>query len=125
MATMNNGFLIGLVASGALVLVGCAAEAPGQLMAQADYAVRDASEPGIREHAPAEVALARQKYQRAKRAMDEEEYVEARRLAEQAIADARLAQTKARSQRAQQAVKELMEAVESLRQEINRAQGGA
>lgn len=125
MTTMNKGLLVGLAASVALALVGCAADAPRQLMAQADYAVRDASEPGIREHAPAEVALAREKYQRAKQAMDEEEYVEARRLAEQAIADARLAQTKARSQRAQQAVKELMEAIDSLRQEINRAQRGA
>ena len=125
MTTMNKGFLLGLVAAGGLALNGCAADAPRQLMAQADYAVQDASEPGVREHAPAEVALAREKYQRAKRAMEEEEYVEARRLAEQAIADARLAQAKARSQRSQQAVQELMEAIDSLQQEINRAQRGA
>lgn len=122
MELIGTALKAGLAIGTGLLVIGCSSNPPTQLMAQAEYAVEDVSEPGIREAAPAEVALAREKYDNAKRAMKDEEYERAGRLAEQAIADARLAEAKARSERAQQAVAELMDAVESLQAEIKRNQ---
>ncbi|MDY6828088.1 MAG: DUF4398 domain-containing protein [Pseudomonadota bacterium] len=122
MELIGTALKAGLAIGTGLFVVGCSSNPPTQLMAQAEYAVEDASEPGIREAAPAEVALARDKYDNAKRAMKDEEYERAGLLAEQAIADARLAEAKARSERAKQAVAELMDAIESLQAEIERNQ---
>jgi hypothetical protein len=65
--------------------------------------------------------MARQKFDSAKRAMDAEQYDEARRLAEQAMVDARLAEIRAEAAGAKQAAQELQKAIESLRSEAERA----
>jgi hypothetical protein len=72
-------------------------------------------------YAPRELGLAREKFDRAKRAMDVEHYEEARRFAEQALVDAQLAETKAEADSAEQTARELRKAIESLRDEAQRA----
>ena len=105
---------------GVCSLGGCSAtQPPTAVVSQAQLAVREAGQSQAAEHASQELSLARQKYDRAKRAFDAERYTEARRLAEQALVDAELAETKAEAVSAQQAAQELQKALEALRIEAD------
>jgi hypothetical protein len=90
---------------------------PEQQLATADSAVREAEEANAASEAPAPLRRARDKLQEARNAMQAEEYVDARRLAEQAAVDAELAEVQARSTIAQENVEELRKSIELLRQE--------
>lgn len=52
--------------------------------------------------------------------MDDEEYDEARRLAEQALVNAQLAEAKAGAEKARQAAAELQKSIQTLRAELER-----
>lgn len=125
---MNNRWIkcrepIGItLICGALGLGGCsAAQPPTATVAQAELAVQQAGQSKAPEYASGELSTARQKFDSAKRAMEAERYEEARRLAEQALVDAQLAETKADAENAKQAAQELRKAIESLRAEAERA----
>jgi predicted S18 family serine protease len=90
---------------------------PEQQLANADSAVREAEEANAASEAPAPLRRARDKLEQARNAMDAEEYVDARRLAEQAAVDAELAEVQARSTIAQENVEELRRSIELLREE--------
>lgn len=78
---------------------GCAGRKPVAEMARADQAVRHAQTTSEAErYAPVELTSARAKLASARRALDDGDYPDARRLAEQALADAQLAEAKAESQ---------------------------
>lgn len=104
-----------------LVLAGCATvePAPREQMAVARAAVERASGPAAAE-APIEVSQAREKLDRANMAMAREDYDVARRLAEQAEADANLAEAKSRSVRSDRALHEVREGIRQLRNELGR-----
>ena len=70
--------------------------------------------------APVELQAARDKLSRAERAMADKDYDQARRLAEQAQADARLAEAKAQATRSERAVNELQDSVRALNEELQR-----
>jgi hypothetical protein len=55
--------------------------------------------------------------------MRDENYILARRLAEQALVDAQLAESKARSVEARQMARQLREGIETLRKEAERSGG--
>ena len=63
---------------------------------------------------------ARDKLTRAQKAMDNKDYVQARRLAEQANVDAQLAEAKNTTARSQQAVQEVQNSVRELDSELQR-----
>ena len=63
---------------------------------------------------------ARDKLARAQRAMGSRDYEDARRLAEQAEVDARLAESKVAATRSEQALSELQESIRELNREIER-----
>jgi hypothetical protein len=90
---------------------------PREELAAADLAVREADEAEAGTHAPAPLRRARDKLDEARAAMQAEEYVRARRLAEQALVDAQLAQAEARSAIAQNQVSEMRESIDDLRRE--------
>lgn len=90
---------------------------PEQQLANADAAVREAEEANAASEAPAPLRRARDKLEQARNAMRAEEYVDARRLAEQAAVDAELAEVQARSTVAQENVEELRRSIELLREE--------
>jgi hypothetical protein len=90
---------------------------PEQQLANADAAVREAEEANAASEAPAPLRRARDKLEQARNAMEAEEYVDARRLAEQAAVDAELAEVQARSTVAQENVEELRRSIELLREE--------
>lgn len=70
--------------------------------------------------APAELQVAQAKLARAEAAVERGEYAAARRLAEEAEVDAKLAWTTAENVRAQRAAAEVDQGVKALRDEVQR-----
>lgn len=83
-------------------------------------AVDNASGAGGMEYAPVEMTSAREKLQRANKAMADKDYKLARDLAAQAQVDAKLAQGKADSSKAQMAADALQDDIRVLRDELDR-----
>lgn len=84
-------------------------------------AVENASGAGGAEFAPVEMRAARDKMARANQAMAEKDYRLAGELANQAQADAKLAQSKANSAKAEKAANALQDDIRVLREELDRA----
>jgi hypothetical protein len=100
---------------------GCSSvESPIAAVSQAQLALRQAEQSKASQHAPLELRKARDKLTEAEQAMRNEEYLKARRLSEQALADARLAEVKAESEIARQNAAELQEIIKTLRLETER-----
>lgn len=113
---------MGLSLATAVLIAGCAGVSPPlEQMAVSRVAVKNASSAGGNEFAPLPLRSAMDKMDSAERAMTEENYTLARRLAEQAQVDAQLASVTARSVKAQKAVGALQEDNRVLRQEIDRS----
>jgi Domain of unknown function (DUF4398) len=114
--------LMGLVTIGsAAVALGCAnVPPPIEQMAVAKVAIASAVSAGGSEYASVEMRTAQEKIDRASRAMEKEDYDTARWLAEEAEADARLAEKKAQSSKAQKAASVMKDDIRVLREEINR-----
>jgi hypothetical protein len=109
---------------GALVFSGCSSVTPPrEELATAELAVREAQQSKASQHASLELRMATEKLNRAKQAMRDEDYVTARRLAEQALVDAQLAESKARSTDAREMARQLREGIETLRKEAERVSG--
>jgi hypothetical protein len=107
-----------------LALAGCASVPPPEAeLSAADLALRSAEQADAAHHAPLEMRQARDQYDEARRAAQEEHNLEARRLAESAEVDAQLAAAKARAVRARAAADEVRESLESLRSEAQRGAG--
>lgn len=106
-------------------LLGCSsAKPPLDTLATADAALSRAIDTKAAELAPLELHLAREELDSAKRAMDAEEYNKARRLAEKALVDAKLAETKARSESARGAAREAQSTIDALRREAEQKAPG-
>lgn len=102
-------------------VAGCASQPPPvEQMATSRTAVEEAQRAGANEHAPVELRDAQQKYAAANAAMGRQDYDQARRLAAEASADARLASTKAQTARAQAAVAEVNKSLDVLRTELQK-----
>lgn len=110
-----------ILAVALVAAAGCSgARRPTAQMAKADLAIHDADKTDAPDLAPLELRHARDKYEQAKRALDDDEYDRARRLAEQAVVDAQLAQAKADSEKAQRSAKQTHDSIDSLRREADR-----
>jgi len=106
-------------------LLGLAACASQKTPAVADVAVSraavaNATSAGAADLAPAEMQSAREKLMRANQALAAKDYRTAQDLANQASADAQLAQSKASSTKATMAADELQQSIRTLREELNR-----
>jgi hypothetical protein len=85
-----------------LVLAACASvPAPVHEVADAERAVQAAADADASTLAPAEFEKARGKLEAAKAALEAQQHVQARQLAEQAMVDAELAQITARTEEAE------------------------
>ncbi|OBV40185.1 DUF4398 domain-containing protein [Janthinobacterium psychrotolerans] len=110
-------------ATAAVLMTGCASQ---KTPATADVAVSraaldNAASAGAAELAPDEMRSAREKMMRANQALKDRDYKLARELADQAQADAKLAQSKANSTKATTAADEINENIRVMREELNRA----
>lgn len=104
-----------------LLIAGCSgSKLPPPDFSSSRSAIAQADQAGASEAAPLALRNARQKLQEAEAASNRGEYRMAQMLAEQADIDAKLAEAKARSTKAQAAVDELRESIRVLRDEINR-----
>ena len=104
-----------------IFLAGCASTPPpSEQMAVSRSAIANAVSAGGNEYAAVEMRSAQEKMERASRAIDKQDYETARRLAAEAQTDARLAEKKAESAKAQKAANVLQDDIRVLREEINR-----
>ena len=108
----------------AILLPGCSSTPiPDAEIAGASAALMSAENQGATPYAPVEMDRARDKLRRAQQAMQKEDYNEAKRLADEAQADAELAQALTGKAEAEQSVREMEISIEVLREEIMRSQG--
>lgn len=105
----------------AALIAGCASvPPPTEQMAVSKAAIANAVSAGGTEYAAVEMKAAQDKMESANRAMAKEDYENARRLAEQAQADAKLAEKKAQAAKAQKAAGAMQDDLRVLREELNR-----
>lgn len=117
-STQVRGFRLAALALGSsLVLAGCAGNPPTEQYAVTQSAVNAAVSAGGTEFAAVEMKAAQDKFKQAEIAMHDKKYDEARRLAEQAEWDARLAERKAQAAKAQKAVQDARQGVQDVREE--------
>lgn len=124
---MNNLFgyrwnsALGAIGCAVALVAGCASvPPPTEQMAVSKSAIANAVSAGGSEYASVEMRSAQDKMDRANRAMGKEDYEDARRLAEEAQADARLAEKKAQSAKAEKAASVTQDDIRVLRDEMNR-----
>ncbi len=102
----------------ALGVTSCAGKPPLATLSQAELAVEEAGKRTAAQYAPLELQTAREQLDKAKRAMNDKEYDAARRLADQALVNAQLAEAKAGAEKARQAAAELQKSIQTLRAEL-------
>ena len=113
-----SGLMVTLFAA----LGGCASVAvPTEQVELTRNAVSRAVTADATQFAPVEMKSAQDKLYKVERALGEQDFAQARLLAEQAEADANLAERKARSLRTQQQLEEARQGIEVLRQEMLQA----
>lgn len=106
-----------------LLIAGCASvERPDTQLSQAESAIKHAEASKASEYAPVPLRKAEDKLEQARRAMDDEDYERARRLAEQALVDARLAETRTKTKQTKKSAQDLEAIIQSLKEEIDRLQ---
>ena len=116
----RNGPLITVLAvASAALLAACAGNPPTAEMAVGRAAVERATGPAAAD-APVEMATARDKLARATTAYANKDYALARQLANEADADATLAEAQARSARSTRALAEVRDGIRMLRDEMAR-----
>lgn len=100
------------------LLASCAGEPPRETMSKAELAVNQASQVKATEFAALELRKAQDHLQQAKQKVQDEEYEDARRLAEKAIAEAEVAEAKTESETAKNSVAELVDSLKALQKEL-------
>ncbi len=113
--------LAALALGSSFILAGCAGNPPSEQFAVSQSAVNSAVSSGGTEFAAVEMKAAQDKLKQAEIAMHDEKYDEARRLAEQAEWDARVAERKAQAAKAEKAVQDARQGVNDLRDEASRS----
>ena len=117
----QRSWTLGVAACAAILVAGCATvPPPTDQIAVSRAAIANAISAGGNEYAAVEMRSAQEKLDRANRSMQSEDYENARWLAEQAQADARLAEKMAQSAKAQKAANAMQDDIRVLRDEINR-----
>ena len=81
---------------------------------------RVSAAPNVAADAPVELQRARDKWVQAEKAMTDKDYVQARRLATEAAADARLAESKADAATSAASLKQVQDGIRALDEEIKR-----
>ena len=106
-----------------LFMVGCATKvAPTEDLLKAEMAIKEAEAHNATMNAPLEMKLANEKLTQAKAEVEKEQFEKARQLAEEALYDAKYAEAKSRSEKAKKSTQDLKDSIQTLRQEIERAQ---
>lgn len=103
--------------------IGCASKtAPIENITSAEMAITVAQSSNAAVNDPLDLKIATDKLNQAKAAVTQEEFEKARRLADEAAVDAKLAEVKSLSEQAKKVAKELRDNIETLRREVERQQ---
>ena len=103
-------------------LAGCSSPpVPREQLAVGTASVEAAQSAGAGELAPVELNHAREKLSLATAALRDKQLVAARRLAEEADADAQVARSKANAERSRRAADEIVAGLQTLRQQLDKA----
>ncbi|MGO1462601.1 MAG: DUF4398 domain-containing protein [Marinobacter sp.] len=115
---------IASIAGVALTIGGCASsgERPDADLNTAENSLQQAVAADAREYEPILLNDAQNKISDAEDLIEQKKYIDAERLLEQASVDAELADARSETAKARQAVKEINDNIESLRQKINQDQ---
>ena len=110
-----------VLAVGTVAVAGCAPKRhPSAVRLEtAEVAIREAEVSGAAQYAPLDLRLAREKLDRARRALDDDDGDRAHRLSEEALADAQLAEAKTNSEKARYNADEMRKDIEALRSDAN------
>lgn len=112
-----------LLLLGAVAVIGCAARRqPTAKLEVVEVALREADGSGAAQYAPLELRLAREKLDLARQAMDSDDPDRARRLSDEALVDAQLAEAKTRSEKARRNTEEVRKSISALHEEATRPQ---
>ena len=119
-ATKSHRITLLAVCSLVLFTEGCSSSVPKPVvqMASAETAISGAESTGASEYAPVELDRATTKLQRAKESVKKKNHVEATRYAEEALADANLARTKADASKTKRAAGEMEDSINLLRKSL-------
>jgi hypothetical protein len=119
---ISNSVRSGVAAAALLIALtaGASSPVPNEKVAVAKASVERAEQAGAPEFAPVELAAAREKLALADKALVERKATIATQMAEQANADAQLAEAKAIQQKSHKAAVEFDASMVALRQESNR-----
>lgn len=114
-----------VVMASLLALGGCASApiAPTEALQAAEQAINTAEQARVADHASLELSQARDKLAAAKTAVQEEEMVRAKRLADESLVDAQLAIAKAGEVKAKKVNVDMQESTNVLKQEMDRNTG--
>lgn len=107
-----------------LFLTACASEPPKETLSKAETAIQDADRAGASQYEPELLSSARTKLSRANKDVDAEDNDQARRMAEEAIAEAVLANAKTEAAKQAEQTDEMKKTIEALRQETSRESEG-
>lgn len=118
--TVRGLKLAALALGSALLLTACAGTPPSEQFAVSRAAVNSAVSAGGTEFAPVEMRAAQEKLNKAEAAIFEKRYDDAKRLAQQAEWDARVAERKAQATKAEKAVEDAKQGIQELREESQR-----
>lgn len=115
-------YLLSLLGVAGALILACSTvtkDVARQTIGNAETAVRQSSASDVQRHAPLEAKKAEDKLSRAKSAFENEDYVDAKYLADEAMLDARLAEARADNAKTEAIVRTLKESIEDLRHEID------
>ncbi|WP_337961730.1 DUF4398 domain-containing protein [Pseudomonas sp. Gutcm_11s] len=112
--------MLTLALGSGLVLAGCAGNPPTEQLASANAVMKSAEAAGGPEFAPADMKSAQDKMSQAQLLIQDQQYDQARRLIEQAEADARVAERRALASKAQRGVEDAQQGVQQIREEGSR-----
>jgi hypothetical protein len=113
----SNHYVKASVVAASVLLVSCAGQPPKETVSQAELAVFEASQTNAPRLAPLDLRKAQDHLDQAKQAMQNKDYTQARRLAENAVAEATLAEAKSDAKNSQTTLAELRKSLDALREE--------
>lgn len=119
MLNSRRVLILPLLAGCVAALIGCAGETPPiDAISTADVAVNRALDAKAAQLAPLDLRIARDKLGQAKSDMNKEDYVHARRLAEEARVDARVAEARAKAITAADSNREVRKTIDILHHDV-------
>lgn len=115
--TSSKSLLAALALGSTLVLTGCAGNPPTEQFAVTNTVLKSAVAAGGPEYAPVPMKAAQDKLAAAESLLHDDQYEQARLLAEQAEWDARVAERTALAAKAQKALQDSQQGVQQIREE--------